>query len=239
MTKSQGFTFKQFHINHDRCAMKVGTDGILLGAWADIAQAERILDLGTGTGLIALMLAQRSKANAQIVGVEIDSQAAEQARENVANSPWANRIQIEQQDIVDFVQKCGEKLIRFDLIVANPPYFTPGIDCRTHERNRARYISHLSHLDWLNMAERCLSENGCIHFVLPLGEGEMLIKSTALYCVRRCNVITKRGKTAHRVLLTFSREMRVCKNSELVIYNEQNQYTDEFKILTKDFYLNF
>ncbi|MCI5764250.1 tRNA1(Val) (adenine(37)-N6)-methyltransferase [Actinobacillus porcinus] len=239
MAKSQGFTFKQFHINHHRCAMKVGTDGILLGAWADIKQAQRILDLGTGTGLIALMLAQRSHHSTQIMGIEIDPEAAAQAQENAANSPWATRIQIVHQDIADFATKCGENSWRFDVIVANPPYFESGVNCRTEQRNTARYTTLQSHVDWLNLAEKCLAENGQIHFVLPTDEGETLIKSTALYCVKRCDVVTKTGKRPKRVLLTFQRNAQKCEHSELVIYDEQNQYTAEFKTLTKDFYLKF
>lgn len=239
MSKSQGFTFKQFHINHDRCAMKVGTDGILLGAWAELTQARHILDLGTGTGLIALMLAQRTHHNTQILGVEIDVEAVAQARENVACSPWATRVQIVQQDIVNFAQKCGENSWRFDVIVANPPYFEPSINCRTEQRNTARYITSQSHLDWLNIAKQCLTENGQIHFVLPFVAGEMLIKSTALYCVKRCDIVTKIGKQPQRILLTFQAKPQKCAHSILTIYDEKNQYTAEFKALTKDFYLNF
>ena len=238
MSKSQGFTFKQFHINHDRCAMKVGTDGILLGAWADVQQAKRILDLGTGTGLVALMLAQRTH-NAEIVGVEIDPNAAQQAQENVAASPWAERIQIVSQDIREFAQKCGQDSACFDVIVANPPYFAQGVACRSDERNTARYTSQQSHLDWLTLAEQCLAPQGQIHFVLPTEQGETLINSTALYCARRCDVITKAGKPAQRVLLSFCREPVKCERTSLLVYNTQNQYSTEFIALTQDFYLNF
>ena len=100
--RSAGFRFKQFHVNHDRCAMKVGTDGVLLGAWADVNSAQQILDLGTGSGLIALMLAQRSAAESQIHAVELDPAAAQQAQENVAASPWAEKVRVYQQDIFTF-----------------------------------------------------------------------------------------------------------------------------------------
>lgn len=238
MAKSQGFTFKQFHINHDRCAMKVGTDGILLGAWANVSHATSCLDLGTGSGLLALMLAQRT-LDAQIVAVEIDPNAAEQADENVKNSPWAERVQIVQQDIALFSQKCGQNGQFFDMIVANPPYFQQGVNCASIARNTARYAASLSHLDWLIHAEQCLAPNGTIHFVLPFEQGEKLLHSTALFCIRRCDVVTKLGKAPHRVLLTFTREKKECEHTELVIYNEHNQYSTEFMQLTQDFYLNF
>ncbi|PVX41358.1 tRNA1Val (adenine37-N6)-methyltransferase [Pasteurella langaaensis DSM 22999] len=238
MAKSQGFSFKQFHINHDRCAMKVGTDGILLGAWADVSQASSCLDLGTGSGLIALMLAQRT-LNTQIVGVEIDPDAAQQACENVKNSPWAERVQIVQQDIALFAKKCGQNGQLFDVIVANPPYFPQGVDCISDARNTARYTALLSHLDWLLHAEQCLAPNGTIHFVLPFAQGENLLNLTALFCIRRCDVVTKLGKAPQRILLSFAREKQECEHTELVIYDEHNQYTAEFRQLTQDFYLNF
>ena len=124
--RSAGFRFKQFHVNHDRCAMKVGTDGVLLGAWADVHSAQQILDLGTGSGLIALMLAQRSAAESQIHAVELDPAAAQQAQENVAASPWAEKVRVYQQDVFTF---CQQTPVKFDLIVANPPYFESGIAC--------------------------------------------------------------------------------------------------------------
>ncbi len=114
MGRSRGFTFKQFHINHDRCAMKVGTDGILLGAWAPVEQARRVLDIGSGSGLIALMLAQRSRSDCHIDGVELDSDAVIQARENVAASPWADRVTITESAVQEY------QADPYDLIVSNP-----------------------------------------------------------------------------------------------------------------------
>ena len=230
-----GFRFKQFQVNHDRCAMKVGTDGILLGAWADVAQAKQILDLGSGSGLIALMLAQRSCAESRICAVEIDHVAAQQACENVLISPWKNKIQVYHQDIDSF---CTQTAQRFDLIVANPPYFEAGIACCDDERNTARYFTQ-SHLHWLQTAQRCLAPNGKISFVLPFAAGETLLKTTALYCVARCDVRTKASKAPQRVLLTFAMQPQPFKHSELIIYDAQNQYHAEFIALTQDFYLNF
>ena len=230
-----GFTFKQFHINQDSCAMKVGTDGILLGAWADVKHCKNILDMGSGTGLLALMLAQRTKENCQIRAVELDPIAAKQAQENINNSVWKNRIQLTQTDIQHFLQTTEQT---FNLIVANPPYFEQGIACKNEERELARYTKQ-SHLNWLEWAATRLSENGRISFVLPYDAGKTLIKSTALFCIKQTNVITKVGKTPQRMLLTFAKQPEILTQDQLVIYDEDNQYTETFIELTKDFYLKF
>ena len=205
------FTFKQFHINQQHCAMKVGTDGILLGAWADVSDCQRILDMGTGTGLVA----------------------PQQAQENFKASPWHNRLHLTRQDVQTYCQQTAHQ---FDLIVANPPYFAQGVECKNDERALARYVQQ-SHLDWLNWASSCLSEKGKISFVLPYEAGKTLINSTALYCIKQTDVITKTGKDPQRILLTFSREHLPQVKDSLVIYNENNQYTEEFIALTKAFYL--
>ncbi|PTT52789.1 tRNA1(Val) (adenine(37)-N6)-methyltransferase, partial [Aeromonas sp. HMWF014] len=133
MGLNSGFTFKQFHIEHDRCAMKVGTDGILLGAWAPVANASRVLDIGTGSGLIALMLAQRSRSDCLIDGVELDRDAATQARANVAASPWTSRVNIVENAIQDY------RAPPYDLIVSNPPYFVAGQSFSDPARALARH----------------------------------------------------------------------------------------------------
>jgi len=209
------FTFKQFHINQQHCAMKVGTDGILLGAWADVSDCQRILDMGTGTGLVALMLAQRSHEHCQIEAVELDPLATQQAQENFQASPWHNRLYLTHQDVQTYCQQTAHQ---FDLIVANPPYFAQGVECRNNERALARYVQQ-SHLDWLNWAASCLSEKG------------------ALCCIKQTDVITKTGKDPQRILLTFSLEDLPQVKDSLVIYDENNQYTEAFIAVTKAFYL--
>lgn len=229
------FTFQQFRINQQYCAMKVGTDGVLLGAWADVAHCRHILDMGTGTGLIALMLAQRSHPACRLSAVELNAAAARQAQQNVNDSPWQTRIRVVRQDIQTFVRQTNEK---FDLIVSNPPYYPSGVACKSDERKLARVIQNV-HSDWLDWAQSCLAENGKISFILPYDAAETLIKSTALFCIKQTDVITKSGKSPQRMLLTFSRN-NTCKQKErLVIYNEKNRYTDEFIALTNAFYLKF
>ena len=229
-----GFRFKQFQIEHDQCAMKVGTDGVILGAYADINQANHILDLGTGTGLIALMLAQRSQKNSLIHALEIDPQAVQQAKQNINNSPWKNKVNLIQKDVIEFCQKCDQK---FDLIVANPPYFEQGVACATPSRQAARYMQQ-SHLDWLEAASSCLAPQGKIQFILPSEAAENLIIQTALYCTKRLEIITKQGKIAQRMVTTFQIEYAQTQVKQLIIYNQQNQYSSDFIELTKDFYLN-
>ncbi|NBI40096.1 methyltransferase [[Haemophilus] felis] len=237
-----GFQFKQFYVAQDQCAMKVGTDGVLLGAWADIFEKKQIVDLGTGTGLIALMLAQRSEKISKINAVEKDPNAFHQATENCQQSPWANKIQCYHQDIFDFCTNTTEK---FDLIVANPPYFSIGVKCISQQRELARYMQQ-NHFAWLMAAANCLAAQGKIQFVLPYEAGKNLIQQTALYtepqalfCTEYCEVITKKGKTTQRLLLSFEFTQKTLKQTQLVIYDENNQYTDEFKQLTQDFYLKF
>ncbi len=146
------FQFKQFKINQDRCAMKVGTDGVLLGTWTDVSGVQSILDVGTGTGLIALMLAQRSSA-AIISGIEIDGDAAAQAVENVNNSPWREKINIEAVSLQTFTKNTG---CRFDLIVSNPPYFNKSLKNPDAQRSVARHSDLLSRQDLLTAADTLL-----------------------------------------------------------------------------------
>ncbi len=151
MGRNSGFTFKQFHVAHDRCAMKVGTDGILLGAWAPVTNARRILDIGSGSGLIALMLAQRSPADCRIDAVELDSNAARQARENAAASPWHERVTVIESAIQTY------QAAPYDLIVSNPPYFVAGQSFRDPARALARHTGGLDSRDLLAACDRLLA----------------------------------------------------------------------------------
>ncbi|BFU59228.1 MULTISPECIES: tRNA1(Val) (adenine(37)-N6)-methyltransferase [Rodentibacter] len=229
------FTFKQFHINQQQCAMKVGTDGILLGAWAEISQCKKILDMGCGTGLLALMLAQRSTPDCRIYAVELDTFSAQQAQENIERSPWQTRIKLVQDDVLRFLRTTQET---FDLIVANPPYFKQGVACKNEERKLARYTQQ-SHSEWLRCAESRLSEQGKISFVLPYEAAKTLVKSTALYCIKQTEIITKIGKTPQRMLITFAKQPLLLERDHLAIYDENDRYTVEFIALTKEFYLKF
>ncbi len=234
MSKSDGFQFKQFFIAHDKCAMRVNTDGILLGAWADISQCQHILDIGTGTGLVAIMLAQRTRKSCHITALELEKNAFQQAVENVQRCAWQERISVLQGDLlqVEFTQK-------FDLIVSNPPYFFDSLATRNEARDLAR-TAVTSHIDWLIQAKNWLSVTGKISFILPVEAGEKLIQesiTSGLFCVEVCNIITKEGQMPKRMIVTFAQGGQERKALELTVYNRENQYTEEFVNLTKDFYL--
>lgn len=234
---SKGFQFKQFYIQHDKCAMKVNTDSILLGAIAHTKGCKQILDLGTGSGLLTIMLAQRTNENCNIIGIELEPNAYLQAVENVQNSVWAKRIFIKQGDIMQQTFTA-----QFDLIVSNPPYFEKSLASKTQERDLARATTTHTHLDWLKQAKNWLSENGRITIILPLDAAETLIAQSpqiGLYCIEKWQILTKIGKLPKRMIVSFHLHERTCKHKELIIYNEYNQYTNEFKSLTQDFYLNF
>ncbi|QIW15260.1 tRNA (adenosine(37)-N6)-methyltransferase TrmM [Pasteurellaceae bacterium RH1A] len=230
---SKGFQFKQFFVAHDQTAMKVNTDGILLGAIADIREAKQIIDMGTGTGLIALMLAQRSADDCQITALELEPKAYKQAVENVANfAKGRQKIRVIQTDVLNF-----EPEQKADLVVANPPYFAHSPKSRSLERDLARQACQ-SHLDWLNQAQGWLKPNGKISLILPYEAGENLLAQTDLACIERWEISTKAGQAPKRLVLTFSPQPQALAIRQLTIYDQANQYTPQFRALTKDFYLN-
>ena len=230
------FSFKQFTVYQDRCAMKVGVDGVLLGVWTNVENTNQILDIGTGTGLIALMIAQRS--NSMIDTVEIDSNAVEQALENIKLSPWSDRIKVIEISLQDFAQTTNE---RYDLIVSNPPYFVNSLKTPSVERTLARHADALTHEDLIINALILLKPTGRLSIILPVKEALLcqdFALSKGLYCTRQVNVIPKPNALVKRILLEFSLQHNEKAASELVIEGEQrHQYSEEFSLLAKDFYL--
>ena len=227
------FQFKQFTIWQDRCAMKVGTDGVLLGAWSDVSRAKRILDVGAGTGLVALMLAQRSEA--LIEAVEIDGDSAVQARENVEASPWGNRIRVTQIDFREFISH--EK---FDLIVSNPPYFSHSLLSPDKKRSTARHDNSLSANELIRDASRLLADWGELSLVLPADARQSICDIAHSYGLkphRQLNIVTSPGKPAKRILISFRFHPPVFAVEEMLIEEERHVYSREYTSLTKDFYL--
>jgi tRNA1Val (adenine37-N6)-methyltransferase len=216
--------------------MKVGTDGVLLGAWCNTENTSCILDVGTGTGLIALMLAQKS--DAKIVAIEIDEEAAMQAKDNSSESKWKNRISIVHTSFQDFTKTSTEK---FDLIVSNPPFFVNSLKAPTTNRNLARHTDNLSHKDLLVHSKRLLSENGRLCLILPLTEGLSFIKLARemnIHCHKLVYVYPRIGVDAKRVLLEFGLAKQQTIESTLTIEEtERHNYTPEFIELTREFYL--
>jgi len=230
------FNFKQFTVYQDRCAMKVGIDGVLLGAWCNVVDTDHILDIGTGTGLIALMIAQRS--NSLIDAIEIDSTAVLQASENVKHSPWANRIKVEEVSLQDFAATTSQ---RYDLIVSNPPYFINSLKAPSEDRNVARHTDSLTHEELISNAIHLLKPEGRICIILPVNEA-LLCRDFALcnglFCTREVKVIPKPTTNPKRTLLEFRLQPIQQEVSELVIEsNERHHYSEEFSLLAKDFYL--
>lgn len=233
-----GFTFKQFFVGHDRCGMKVTTDGVILGGWTDVNHCSRILDIGTGTGLLALMLAQRTNHQVMIDAVEIDESASLQARENVQTSPWHQRIEVFHADIQAYAERTDK---RYDLVISNPPYFPEGTDCRNEARAKARYSNTLSHENLLAYVDKLLVENGRFAFMLPCAPGELL-EQLALdrgwFTRRRTWVCDVADKSPYIVLIELTKSFCVCDEQQLITHQPGRQsYTEQFKQLAKDFYL--
>lgn len=228
------FTFKQFTIRHDRCAMKVGTDGVLLGAWTDVNHSQRMLDIGTGTGLIALMLAQRCP-QASITAIDIDIDAVGQAQENVLLSPWSDRVEVKLQDICKYLT---DK--HFDTIVSNPPYFIDSLKCPNDQRNTARHTDTLDAERLLESVARLLTDDGRFSIILPAEQTDLLIQTAyaqGLYPSRQTAVITRPGLSPKRILMEFQKTKEAFQPDELIIELERHVYSEGYIALTKDFYL--
>lgn len=237
--RRNGFTFKQFFVAHDRCAMKVGTDGVLLGATARVSHARRVLDIGCGSGLIALMLAQRSGPQTQIDAVELEPAAASQAAVNFSESVWSERMAVFAQDINEFARQHPTV---YDLIVSNPPYFESAVACRDEARNAARYTETLTHDALLDCAAKLITPEGLFSVVLPYEIG-MTFEATAhqkgWFSTGRMAVRDRPGKPLNRLLLTLSKLPADVVEEELALRKSEGIYSEAFCALITDFYLNY
>lgn len=230
------FRFKQFTIYQDRTAMKISTDGIVLGACCEFGKAKKVLDIGTGTGLLSLMAAQKSQAD--ITAVEINQDAYNQAIENVEKSKFASRIKVVNGDFIKLFSDSAE---HFDYIVSNPPFFRNSLKSSSQGRSIARHEDSLPFEKFVPTVARLLTSGGTFSVILP--------ESERLYFNRLCiaNGMHICGKTIVksfdnsdplRVILHFSKSFLPMKQEVLVIYSSQNVYTQQFKNLVKDFYIN-
>ncbi len=240
------FQFKQFRIEQDQTTMKVGTDGVLLGAWASVQQAKRMLDIGTGTGVIALMLAQRTITEGGVIdAVEIDEAAFQQASSNAQSSPFSARVRIFHDSIQTFAQQQANATpaVKYDLIVSNPPFFTGGTFSSDENKNRVRHTVKLPHNDLLNATRQLLHKEGRFCVILPLIEGLRFIeiaRTYGFYCTQKVEVLPKASKPVGRLLLQFEFMYKPISINTLTIRGEaENDFTDEYKALTKDFYTIF
>jgi tRNA1Val (adenine37-N6)-methyltransferase len=234
------FNFKLFSIQQDRCAMKVGTDGVLLGAWANMDEVSTALDIGTGTGLIALMLAQRAAA-ANIDGVEIDPNAAGQAKENVEASPWASRVNIFPVPVQQFAP--GESR-KYDLVICNPPFFHDSYKAKGAGRIRARHSVSFTYGELVKIASNLLNVKGRLSIIIPFQDHEQFRYMAARYNLhvqRLTRVHPTPLKPPHRILAEYGHdEIKAPGTSSLVIEeNGRHNYSEVYKELTGEFYLNF
>lgn len=234
------FKFKQFTIEQDRCAMKVGTDGVLLGAWANLPADERVarfLDIGSGSGLLSIIAAQRA-SGLMIDGIDIENDAVEQARENAEKSLWSSRIQFFNSSVQNFQPE-----YRYDYIVSNPPYFINSLKADHEARAVARHANTLSYSELAQNVDRLLTDEGIFSVIFPYIEANIFIVEAAknsLFCQRRMDVRGTASRPVKRVLLQFRRQRGNVLNEELVIEEEQrHSYTPKYKELTKDLYLKF
>lgn len=233
---NDSFQFKQFTVRQDRCAMKVGTDGVLLGAWINTDNCQHILDIGTGSGLIALMAAQ--KCNAHIDAIEISQEAAEQAFENFQLSPWFSRLTVFHCSFQDFARRA---YCHYDLIVSNPPYFRESSKPSGEQRQFARHNDQLPVEELILGVQKLLSPIGAFQVILPYTEGLKFMNAAAqhgLFCSAMILVKTRPEKTSKRVLLTFYKKLIPIQVSELTLLDEENRFSPEYRALTQDYYLS-
>jgi tRNA1Val (adenine37-N6)-methyltransferase len=234
------FRFKQFDIYQEKSAMKVGTDGVLLGAWVDLKRAGSILDIGTGTGVIAIMAAQRNK-EARITALEIDADSAIQAKENVLKCPWSDRIRVLQTSLQEYtVANPGTK---YDLIVSNPPFFSGNMFSLNTRKAEGRHDISLKHEELLKNAKLLMHENSTFSVILPVAEGEEFINQAielSIWPTRITEVVPKIEKPVERWLieLRFKPSQQTAKDTVVIQHQERNDWTIQYRSIVKDFYLN-
>jgi len=241
MTKTakiyEPFQFKKFAIEQNDCAMKVGTDGVLLGAWCDVSEATKALDIGTGSGVIAVMLGQRCEAT--IHGVEIEECAYLEAKRNMENAEWSDRLSVKKAAIQDYAKLSREE---YDLIVSNPPFFSGGTFSENQDRNNVRHTVKLGHGDLLIATRKLLAKNGKFCVILPLIEGlrfQEVARTYALYCTKITEVKSRPNGSVERLLMQFEKTaVATPEKDELSIYQQKGKkHSTEYIELTKDFYL--
>ncbi len=231
------FEFKQFVVRHDLCAMKVGTDGCVLGAWTSMPREASVLDVGTGTGLVALMLAQRGAQS--VTCIDIDEGAVRQARLNADLSPWADKVSVYQTDFNRFIPSQ-----QFDVVVCNPPFFEHSLKCPDNQRTVARHADTLSPIALVEGAYACLGSHGSLSVIIPTEQRAHYVATAVgvgFSLLRETQLVTRSGRAPKRLLLEFSKIAASCGcvTDELVIEQAPGAYSDAFWQLLHDFYLRF
>lgn len=233
------FCFKQFAIAQDNASMKVGTDGVLLGAWCNCTDAQKVLDIGTGTGLLALMVAQRSAA--QIAAVEIEELACLDAVNNIENSPWANRIELFNLSVQEFTETTTE---RFDFIISNPPFFSNSLKAPDAARTLARHNDSLPAAELFACCAQLLTNNGIVAIIIPTNLYDEYLAAAHnynLYVTRRCMVKPTDQLPPHRIMVEFVFGTQDATNEQYLTIEQGGRhcYSPEYIELTREFYLKF
>lgn len=236
MTDRQ-FHFKHFSLFHHQSTMKVGTDAILLGAWIPVYQVKTALDIGTGCGILGLMLSQRGVP--WLEAVELDELSAAEAKSNFHCSQWRDQLQVYCMDIRRFVDEFPDK--QYDLIVSNPPFFVNSFKASQQRRNQARHTDSLSFAELASVAKKLLNPNGAFAVVLPIRESLEFVeiaKNTGLHLKARQLIIPVEGRPMNRINLLFSlKAVDEIQSESFTIRNAQSEFTEEYKMALKDFYL--
>jgi tRNA1Val (adenine37-N6)-methyltransferase len=234
------FKCKHFSVNQSKSAMKIGTDSILLGAWTPLdSDPFSVLDIGAGTGILSLMLAQRCRAE-QIDGIEVEEQAFEECVENFENSPWADRLYCYHADLQEFVDEMIDE--KYDLIVSNPPFYSETSFSPDDSRNTARFQSSLPFEHLLESVSLLLADDGVFSVIIPFKDEENFIKLASSFGLFPFKIMRVKGNHETpiiRSLMAFSKTSHPLKEEDLTIEISRHQYTDDYKELTKDFYLKF
>jgi tRNA1Val (adenine37-N6)-methyltransferase len=232
------FYFKQFKVKDDRSTMKVGTDAVLLGVVAAVEKAFDILEIGTGCGVIALMLAQRSQA--LIDAIEIDEESVKQARKNAGNSPWNDRINIIHSSLHEFVKQSDKK---YSLVISNPPFFSRSLKSPDKKRNAARHNDSLSFIELLDGSSQIMMPGASLWVILPIKECKEFIETAAnkgFFIHYKMEITSRQGKEYHRIILQL-KKIPAGKIHErvLAIKTQDNSFTKEYKEMTREFYIDF
>jgi tRNA1Val (adenine37-N6)-methyltransferase len=232
------FYFKQFQVKDDRSTMKVGTDAVLLGIATRVDEAESILEVGTGCGVICLILAQR--CNALIDAIEIDEESVAQARENIQESPWASRIRVIHSSLQDYLKSCR---LKYDLVVSNPPFFSRSYKSYIERRNLSRHDDRLTFEELIEASRQLLTPSGQLWLVLPVREGGYF-RNTALaaglHLHHLIQIIPKKGKPSNRHILGFGKvKADMIERSELILRDNSNAFSEEYKVFAHEFYIDF
>lgn len=230
------FKFKQFTVYHDQCAMKVGTDGVLLGAWTEVDSASTALDIGTGTGLISLMLAQRNE-DINIDAIDIDHDAIGQATENVNHSPFNSQIRCHNLSLQDFVKLKNNK---YDLVVSNPPFFNQSLKSPKQNRTLARHTDSLFIEELIELSSSLLKEKGRLSLIYPYENKDQILslaRTDDLFPSRITEVLPTPTSSPKRILIELSREELSFETKQLVVELERHKYSPDFIELVKDYYL--